>query len=310
MNEPSRSLKQEVSQEIQVLNGDIDRHIREGTFRRSLSVVAGISGLLGGVEVTLQHYKGSYGQRIMYSPVILSALLFYAGILEGISPRAERRLLPLASIAMLADGVIGFGFHVRGIARKPGGWRIPVFNIVMGPPLFAPLLLGVGGYLGLIASLLRSEDEPPFEAITDRDISVMPVGRAIRIRAGRFQQSMCVATTISALLNGFESLYSHYKSGFSVRAQWIPIALTPPLIAAGVGSFYSPKIARTFLPVISGVAIAAGGVGFYYHVRGTLRRPGGMKLPFYNLVYGPPAFAPLLFAATGLMGLLASRLRR
>jgi hypothetical protein len=35
-----------------------------------------------------------------------------------------------------------------------------------------------------------------------------------------------------------------------------------------------------------------------------------LKKPLYNIVYGPPLFAPLLFAASGLLGLLASLLRR
>jgi hypothetical protein len=51
-------------------------------------------------------------------------------------------------------------------------------------------------------------------------------------------------------------------------------------------------------------------IGFFYHARGVLRRPGGTKLPLYNILYGPPIFAPLLFAATGFLGLLASLLRR
>jgi hypothetical protein len=51
-------------------------------------------------------------------------------------------------------------------------------------------------------------------------------------------------------------------------------------------------------------------MGFYYHGRGVLRRPGGMRMPLYNIVYGPPIFAPLLFAASGFLGLLASLLRR
>jgi hypothetical protein len=41
-----------------------------------------------------------------------------------------------------------------------------------------------------------------------------------------------------------------------------------------------------------------------------LRRPGGLNKPLYNLVYGPPLFAPLLFAACGFLGLLASLLGR
>jgi hypothetical protein len=53
-----------------------------------------------------------------------------------------------------------------------------------------------------------------------------------------------------------------------------------------------------------------GTVGFGYHVRGILRRPGGKKTWLYNILYGPPIFAPLLFAACGALGLLASVLRR
>ena len=64
------------------------------------------------------------------------------------------------------------------------------------------------------------------------------------------------------------------------------------------------------LPLVSLLALLDGAVGTFYHVRGMLRRPGGLKYPLYNLMYGPPVFAPLLFAASGFLGLLASLLRR
>jgi hypothetical protein len=35
-----------------------------------------------------------------------------------------------------------------------------------------------------------------------------------------------------------------------------------------------------------------------------------MKQPVYNLTYGPPVFAPLLYAASGFLGLLTTLLRR
>jgi hypothetical protein len=56
--------------------------------------------------------------------------------------------------------------------------------------------------------------------------------------------------------------------------------------------------------------LLSGMLGFFYHVRGLMRRPGGLKKPFYNLLYGPPIFAPLLFSATGFLGLPGSVLRR
>jgi hypothetical protein len=300
MREPVQTLQQDILV--------LDRKVREGEFQRSLSLVAGASGLLSGLEVTLQHYRGSYGQRIMYSPVLLSVALAGAGVAGALSPKTARTVLPIASAALLGDGAIGFLMHIRGIHRKPGGWRIPIFNIVMGPPLFAPLLLGIGGFLGLIASRLRPEET---DLSNSKASAPAQSHQELSIREGRFQKLMTSATAISALLNGIESLYSHYKSRFSTRAQWIPVVLTPPLVAASIGAVYSPKIARTWLPALSVCALAAGTVGFGYHVRGVAKRPGGLKkLPYYNLVYGPPVLAPLLFAATGFMGLLASQLRR
>ena len=61
---------------------------------------------------------------------------------------------------------------------------------------------------------------------------------------------------------------------------------------------------------MSMLAIVDGGIGFFYHARGVLRRPGGLKKPLYNVLYGPPIFAPLLFAACGVLGLLACLMRR
>ena len=74
------------------------------------------------------------------------------------SRRAARTVLRAASFITLVDAGVGFYFHVRGIARKPGGWRLPMTNMIMGPPIFAPLLFGTSAYLGLIASYLQRED--------------------------------------------------------------------------------------------------------------------------------------------------------
>jgi hypothetical protein len=69
-------------------------------------------------------------------------------------------------------------------------------------------------------------------------------------------------------------------------------------------------VARTLLPITSLLAFINGVIGFFYHARGVMRRPGGLKKPFYNIMYGPPIFAPLLFSAAGGIGLLTSLLRR
>jgi hypothetical protein len=112
------------------------------------------------------------------------------------------------------------------------------------------------------------------------------------------------------VLNGVEALYSHYKTNFAYGAQWVPVAIAPPLAVAGVAAVFSDRAARYALAPLSVTAIAAGSAGVFYHVRGVARRPGGMAHPLYNLTYGPPVFAPLLFAASGFLGVLTSMLRR
>ncbi len=313
----------------------VAQHIREGRFQRSLAIIAALSSLLGGLDVTYEHYRGSYSQRVMYSPIVITPLLALVGVWAAFNRRVARTLLPLASIALLVDGVVGFVFHLRGIARKPGGWRLPLFNLIMGPPIFAPLLLSIGGFLGIIAALLRREDDPaedrptPSPLLLDRKGIVhralvgtaapswLPRGIAREgiildrdVREGRFQKLLAGAMGVSAILNGAEVWYSHYKNRFSFRVQWTPIILTPFLIVAGFGALFSKRIARTLLPITSLLAIINGTVGFFFHARGIARRPGNPRQIVYNVAYGPPIFAPLLFAATGFMGLLAALLRR
>jgi hypothetical protein len=295
----------------------VDAHIREGRFQRSLSLMAGASSVLAGLEVSYEHYRGSYGQEVMWTPVLLSGAMTGAGIAGFFSPRAARTFLRWTSAVTLLDCMAGFFFHVRGIARKPGGWRVPVANIIMGPPIFAPLLFGVSAYLGLIASFLRSEESPELD-LSDgigRGLLALLSKKEIgpwrsELRVGRYQKHLAIATILGAFFSGFEALYSHYKNNFRYAAQWTPVIIAPALMAAAGASIKSPKAARTWLPAMSLLAVADGGVGFIYHVRGVLRRPGGLKKPLYNVVYGPPIFAPLLFAACGALGLLACLMRR
>ena len=301
-----------------------DQYIREGRFQRSLSLITAFSSLLAGLEVMYEHYRGSYGQRIMYTPVILSFTLLVTSIWSVFNRWVARVLLPVTSLLLFIDGVVGFFFHIRGIHRKPGGWRIPIFNLIMGPPVFAPPLLGICGFLGIIASLLRREDDPQGTSLLalprprSAFLGWLP-GRLIRegvvieqdVREGRFQRALAAAAAISAFFSGIEALYSHYKNNFTYRVQWTPIIMTPIVMIAGFGAVWNRTIARTLLPIASLLALVNGGIGFLYHMRGVMRRPGGLlKNPLYNIMYGPPMFAPLLFAASGFLGLLASLLRR
>lgn len=309
----------------------VEQHIREGRFQRSLALITVFASLLSGWEVATEHYRGSYNQRLMYSPVLLTPVLMLAGLWSVFSRKAARTVLPIVSLVTMLDGLIGFFWHVRGIARKPGGWRIPFFTVTMGPPVLAPLLFAISGYLGLLTAFLRREDAPrlplvprasPSPSVWQRLLprSLAREGKTLEseVREGRFQRHLAASAAIAGVCSGFEALYSHYRNNFAYKVQWTPILLTPLLVFAGLGAIWSRRIGRTLLPLVSLLAILNGSIGTFYHVRAQWRRPGGVKFILvnprqgilYRLTYGPPPFAPLLFAASGFLGLLASLMRR
>lgn len=298
---------------------DIEVTIREGRFQRGLALIAGLSSLLGGAEVTYMHYRGSFSRRVMYTPLACAAALTGAGIWAFLDKPAAKTVLRSVCAVTLADSAIGFYFHVRGIQRKPGGWRLPVVNIIMGPPLFAPLLFGISAYLGLIASYMGRGGSPDERRLPRpaHPGHLLASGEHDRIsweqdvREGRFQKHLAVATIVSAFLSGFEALYSHYKNGFQYKIlQSSPLVLAPALMITAAASIKNKRAAHTILPAVSIAAMIDGGIGTVFHIRGISRRPAGFKKPLYNLIWGPPVFAPLLFAACGFVGLLASLLRR
>ena len=290
-------------------------HIQRGAFQRSLALLTAGSSFVTMLEVGYEHYLGSYSNPVMYTPVILSGVLTGAGVAAFFSRRMAETFLRTTSWITLVDGVVGFGFHIRGVARKPGGWRMPIVNIVMGPPLFAPLLFGTAAYLGLIASYLRREEDLAAGFGVKSKVIEMTAGLRKadfrdEIRVGRFQKHLCVVTALGALSAGAESWYSHYKDNFNSKVQWSPIVLTPLVAGAALWSLTSKRAANTVLPLASALAIADGVIGTGFHIRGILRRPGGAKKPLYNILYGPPIFAPMLFAAAGLLGMMAYLMRR
>jgi hypothetical protein len=93
----------------------------------------------------------------MWTPVLLSPPLTLAGLAGVRSERAARTVLPVLSGLYCLDGMIGVITHIRGVARKPGGFKEPLYNLVMGPPLLAPGSLALVGGMGLAAAALGRE---------------------------------------------------------------------------------------------------------------------------------------------------------
>ncbi len=134
------------------------RDIRTGHFERSLSALTAVGAAVTALEIYLEHDRASFGNRMMWVPVALGPFGVVAGVAGFASKRAAKTALPLASAAIVVNGIQGTYLHIRGIAQRPGGWRLARYNVEMGPPLFAPMLMTMVGGMGLLAAVLRREE--------------------------------------------------------------------------------------------------------------------------------------------------------
>ena len=133
------------------------RNLRRGRAQRLLSGATAAAALPLGAEIYVNHYGGSFGNKWMWTPVVLSPALSAAGVAGVLSERAAKTVLPALSAVFFLDGAAGVYFHLRGAARKPGGFREPTYNLIMGPPTLAPGALTMVGGIGLAAALARRE---------------------------------------------------------------------------------------------------------------------------------------------------------
>jgi hypothetical protein len=133
------------------------RDFRRGRAQRLLCALTALTAVPLGAEIFLNHYGGSFGNKWMWTPVVLSPALAAAGAAGFVSERAATTVLPAVSAVFVLDGAAGVYFHLRGAARKPGGLKEATYNLVMGPPALAPGSLTMIGGMGLAAAISRRE---------------------------------------------------------------------------------------------------------------------------------------------------------
>ena len=140
---------------VGALAGRAVKDVRTGRFERGMAALTAAGAAITAAEVYLSHDGASFGNKMMWWPVVIVPAAVPAGVAAVASPRAARTVLPVTSAAILINGVQGTYLHWRGIAQRPGGWTR--YNMEGGPPMFAPLLASLVGGMGLLAAVLRRE---------------------------------------------------------------------------------------------------------------------------------------------------------
>ena len=256
---------------------------------RLLNAASGLLSLSVLVDSGLEHYRGSFKNKAMYTPLAVSSLGLVAnlhGLGDGRPGRSRARDAAYALEA--ASGVVGTGFHAYNITKRPGG--LSWLNLFYAAPPGAPAALGLAGLLGAAAERVRAT--PPAE--TPR-LAERPAGRLLAILT-----ALGLAGTVG------EAGLLHFRGAFQNPAMLAPVSL-PPVAAALLGLAAAGRVGkrRPIARLGLGLTAALGIVGVGFHIWGVSRHRGGWRNWRQTLLVGPPVPTPPAFTALALAGLAA-----
>ena len=223
-------------------------------------------------DILLAHSINDFAAWAQWIPFVVSiagaGLLAVSWLAEARSRRRLGRGLGLTvAWVCVATGVTGMILHLQDHTFV----ELTLRNLVYTAPFAAPLAYtGLGMLLLLGRSSVRSE--------------------------GGWAEWVVVLALGGFVGNLVLSLADHAQNGFFEPAEWIPVGAS----ALAIG-FLVPVLVwavdRAYLAicaVVMGAQVLVGLGGFGLHLTAVVRGPAATLLE--NLLYGPPAFAPLLFA--------------
>jgi hypothetical protein len=297
----ARQLRKKISAAPPVIRHDGPKPGKAGLDKRATVKAAQrlnhSSGILAAsvlFDSGIEHYRGSFHNKAMFTPLIASTLSLLAsghGAADR-SPGAHKARHLVFALAG-ATGLIGTAFHVHNVSEQPGGfsWQ----NLFYKAPLGAPAAIALSGLMGVLAERVR--DTPRGQDPT-----------LLGFTAGRF---IGVATAVGLLGTTGEAGLLHFRGAFHNPVMYAPVTVPPVgaalLATAALGKADHPRpLTRSWLTLTSIMGVA--GVGF--HIYGVSRAMGGWRNWRQNMIDGPPIPAPPSFVGLALAGLAALGLLR
>ncbi len=250
------------------------------------------SGMLAAsvlADSAMEHYRGSFENRAMFTPLIVATLALAAsghgtGDRRPEAHRARGVIYGLAG----ATGVVGTLFHIYNITKRPGGfsWQ----NLFYGAPIGAPTALSLAGLLGVYSEQVR--DNAPGR--TPR-VFGLPAGRALAALTG-----------LGLLGTAGEAGLLHLRGAYHNPAMFLPVSV-PPMAALLMAETALGERGRDrwFTRWWMRLTALLGFAGAGFHVWGVQRNMGGWRNWRQNVLNGPPIPAPPSFTGLALAGLAA-----
>jgi hypothetical protein len=121
-------------------------------FARIYMLLVALAFAVVGLQVLLFHWRAGFRRLTMYGPVLLAPVLVAAGVVGAVQRDGVLGWIVLAIFVLgIVDGVVGIAEHLRGIARRIGGFSLR--NLMSGPPPLLPvafMALALTGALALV----------------------------------------------------------------------------------------------------------------------------------------------------------------
>jgi hypothetical protein len=253
---------------------------------RKLNLSSALLALSVLADSGVEHYRGSFQNRLMYLPLGVSAATLAASLFGVFDAREKSHIARdiLYGLAALT-GAAGLGFHGYNIMKRPGGlsWG----NLFYAAPVGAPVALLLAGLLGRGGERVRND-----EAST---ILGYPAGEVLTMVA-----SAGLAGTVA------EAGLLHFRGAFHNPGMFLPVVVPPT--AAGLLAttlFRSGNILRRAAKLCLKLTALLGFAGVGFHAYGVSRNMGGWRNWSQNVLNGPPLPAPPSFTGLALAGLTA-----
>jgi hypothetical protein len=272
----------------------LDQRPQTVSIARKLNTAAGTLAVSVLADSAVEHYRGSFKNKAMYTPLLVSALTLATSLHGTADMRAlAHKARDATYLLAAATGLVGTGFHIYNIGKKVGGfsWQ----NFFYGAPIGAPMAILLSGLLGFCSERVRETDRRERPTIFR-----LPAGRAIAAVAGA-----------GLLGTAGEAGLLHFRGAYHNPFMAVPVTL-PPVGAALLMSAASGRRGRAhrFTRWWMRLLALMGFVGVGFHAYGVSRNMGGWRNWSQNILNGPPLPAPPSFAGLALAGLAGLGLMR
>ena len=256
---------------------------------RRLNRASGIIAASVLADSAMEHYRGEFHNRAMWTPLVTAALAVAVSVHGHIDRRTgAHRGRDLVYAAAGLTGLIGTGFHLYNITKKPGGlcWQ----NLFYAAPIGAPAALSLSGLMGFLSERVRA-NRP----------GLLPT--VFGFSAGR---AVAALTSLSLLGTVGEAGLLHFRGAYHNPFMLLPVSL-PPVAAALLADTAAGKsrVRRRFTSWWLRATAVMGFGGVAFHAYGVSRSMGGWRNWRQNVFNGPPLPAPPSFSGLALAGLAA-----